>query len=357
MKLTKLRVCLMILIPIICIFLLFVLTPIGLSQDQADTLNSIQVHENGTYMTMNASYVNSSDYIKGNGIFSYLIENFLSTKGGIAIPNPSALMCSAFYKKDTNGHWVTGRNFDLYDVNSKAVIINSTPKKGYRSIAISDTCLINNGLINLGNKNYLTLIRTSLDGVNEKGVSISTLMLLNESVYGHNDSKPSLVYSDPVRLVLDNANSTEEAIKLLKEHNFKNDLFNCHFFITDKNGKSIDFECIEDKVFFYNTTILTNNKLNFTSNDTINPGSLLRYKIINESIDKDKPMEILKKVSRTRNLNEISSKNTDLENKFIKYCCSNRQELTFYSVVYDNTDPSMTVCFKQNYNKTYKFEF
>ena len=354
MKLTKLKSILIILILIICIFLLFLLTPIGLSEDQSNTLNSIQVHDNGTYMTMNASYVNSSDYIKGNGVFSYIIENFLSTKGGITIPNIGSLMCSAFYKQDDNGHWITGRNFDLYDVNSKAVIINSTPKKGYRSIAISDTCLIDNGLLNLGNKNYLSLIRTSLDGINEKGVSISTLMLLNESVYGHDNSKPSLLYADPVRLVLDNANSTEDAVKLLKEYNYKNDLFNCHFFITDKYGNSVDFECVDNKVFFYNTTILTNHKLNFTNNNTINQGSLLRYKIINESIN-DKPMEILQKVSRTRNLTEINSNNSNLENNFIKYCCSNKQEMTYYSVVYDNTNSSMIVCFRQNYNKTYNF--
>lgn len=354
MKLNKSRIILIIIVAIIAVFLLFVLTPIGLSDDQYDTLNSIQVHENGTYITMNASYVNSSDYIKGSNVVAYLFENFLSTKGGISIPNPSALMCSAFYKQDSNGHWITGRNLDLYDVNSKAVIINSTPKEGYRSIAISDTCLIDNGILNLGDKNKLSLIRTSLDGINEKGVSISTLMLLNESVYGQDNDKPTLLYSDPVRLVLDNANSTEDAVRLLKEYNFKNDLFNCHFFITDKYGNSVDFECIDDKVFFYNTTILTNHKLNYSSNDTVNYGSVLRYKIINESINED-PMVILEKVSRSRSLNEISPNNTDLENEFIRYCCFNKPELTYYSVVYDNTNSSMIICFRENYNKVYRF--
>ena len=52
MKLTKLKSILIILILIICIFLLFLLTPIGLSEDQSNTLNSIQVHDNGTYMRL-----------------------------------------------------------------------------------------------------------------------------------------------------------------------------------------------------------------------------------------------------------------------------------------------------------------
>ena len=83
------------------------------------------------------------------------------------------------------------------------------------------------------------------DGMNEKGVSIAVLTLDSDPV--HQDTgKPTISTTLAIRLVLDRAASTEEAVTLLKSYDmFASSGRDYHFYITDANGdgRVIEYDC------------------------------------------------------------------------------------------------------------------
>ena len=81
--------------------------------------------------------------------------------------------------------------------------------------------------------------------MNEKGVSIAVLTLDSDPV--HQDTgKPTISTTLAIRLVLDRAASTEEAVTLLKSYDmFASSGRDYHFYITDANGdgRVIEYDC------------------------------------------------------------------------------------------------------------------
>ena len=78
-----------------------------------------------------------------------------------------------------------------------------------------------------------------LDGMNEKGVSIAVLTLDSKPVH-HHSGKPTIATTLAIRLVLDKAATTEEAVALLRGYDmFASSGRDYHFYITDANGDDI----------------------------------------------------------------------------------------------------------------------
>lgn len=84
-----------------------------------------------------------------------------------------------------------------------------------------------------------------LDGMNEKGLSIAVLTLDSEPVH-QNTGKPVISTTLAIRLVLDRAASTQEAVDLLREYDmFASSGKDYHFYIADANGDAcaVEWDC------------------------------------------------------------------------------------------------------------------
>ena len=154
--------------------------------------------------------------------------------------------CSSFGITDVDGHVLMGRNYD-FDIDTSALMIYCAPKGGYASIATA-------ALDHVGVKEVSDIISKvsllpapfiCLDGMNEKGLSIAVLMLDSEPV-NQKTEKPNIFTTLAIRLVLDRAATTKEAVDLLRGY----DMFSVsggdyHFFVTDASGdgRILEYDC------------------------------------------------------------------------------------------------------------------
>lgn len=146
--------------------------------------------------------------------------------------------CTAFTLTDTNGEVHMGRNYDFKN-DTSAMLVYCAPKDGYKSMAFA---ALDNVSANVPDENIkkklssLTAPFICLDGVNEKGVSIAVLTLDSEPVH-QNTGKPVISTSLAIRLVLDRAATTEEAVELLRSYDMVASAGrDYHFYITDASG-------------------------------------------------------------------------------------------------------------------------
>lgn len=146
--------------------------------------------------------------------------------------------CSAFTLIDTDNDVHMGRNYD-FSKNTSAMMVFCSPKDGYKSVGFAalDNASANAADANIKNKlSSLTAPFICLDGMNEKGVSIAVLTLDSEPVH-QNTGKPVIWTTMAIRLVLDRAATTEEAVELLKGYDmFASSGRDYHFYITDATG-------------------------------------------------------------------------------------------------------------------------
>lgn len=146
--------------------------------------------------------------------------------------------CTALTLTDKDGDVHMGRNYD-FSKDTSSMLVYCTPKDGYKSIAFA---ALDNASANVPDENIksklasLTAPFICLDGMNEKGVSIAVLTLDTEPVH-QNTGKPVISTTLAIRLVLDRAATTEEAVELLKSYDmFASSGRDYHFYITDASG-------------------------------------------------------------------------------------------------------------------------
>ena len=148
--------------------------------------------------------------------------------------------CSAFRTQATSGNVLMGRNYDFKD-DTSALLVHTRPADGYESIGFA-------ALNNLGANDADGSIKgrvasllgpfATLDGINEKGVSIAVLTLDNETT-NQDTGRDAINTSLAIRLVLDRAASTQQAVDLLERYDM-HVMAGCdyHFFVSDATGDS-----------------------------------------------------------------------------------------------------------------------
>lgn len=155
--------------------------------------------------------------------------------------------CSAFSIKDTDNDVLMGRNYD-FSRNTSSMLVYCTPKNGYKSVAFAalDNISANDADGSLKTKfACLTAPFVCLDGMNEKGVSIAVLTLDSEPTRQDTD-KQGIATSLAIRLVLDKAATTQEAVDLLKQYDMiASSGRDYHFYINDASGdgRVIEYDC------------------------------------------------------------------------------------------------------------------
>lgn len=155
--------------------------------------------------------------------------------------------CSAFCIEDTEENVLMGRSYDFRN-NTSALLVHCDPKDGYRSVAFAALDNISANQVDESLKSRLAALTAPficLDGMNEKGVSIAVLTLNSEPVF-QQTGKPVIFTSLAIRLVLDRAATTQEAVDLLKNYDmFAANGRDYHFYIVDASGDArvVEYDC------------------------------------------------------------------------------------------------------------------
>lgn len=131
---------------------------------------------------------------------------------------------------------------------TSAMLVYCEPKGGYKSVAFAALDNISANTPDASMKKKLATLTAPficLDGMNEKGVSIAVLTLDSEPVH-QNTGKPVIGTTLVIRLILDRAATTEEAVELLNQYDmFATSGRDYHFYITDASGdgRVVEYDC------------------------------------------------------------------------------------------------------------------
>ncbi len=165
----------------------------------------------------------------------------------VELPPVAAHHCSTVVYQNADGETFFGRNFDWYHNATLVLRIHRDGK--IASTAVLDLAYLNMDRTDLDETSLLARVPLLLapyylmDGANEAGVAVSDM-----SVEGveppHEPGKPVLIHSTAMRMILDNSQTTQEAIDLLDEFNLRFAGTTCHFMIADASGDSAVVEFI-----------------------------------------------------------------------------------------------------------------
>ena len=186
-------------------------------------------------------------------LISFITESV--TKGLIKMNiGESNIGCSSFTAiNDENGHRVFGRNYDFRQTNT--CIVHTKPGKGrHASVSTIDLEFIgikNDSSVNGISDKVLMMAApfVPLDGVNDAGVACGIYMSYQGGektiATNQNTEKPDLTSTTMLRMILDYADSVDEAVELVKKydlHDSANTSF--HYMVADKDGNSAILEWV-----------------------------------------------------------------------------------------------------------------
>lgn len=287
------------------------------------------------------------------------------TKGLIPMSiEESDIACSSFTAAAKDGDRLFGRNYDFSQTNTCLVLTD--PGDGrHASISTVDLQFLGidekKGVNSLMDRiKCLAAAYAPLDGINDAGVSCGIYMTYQgkgDDAIGtdQNTDKPDLTSTTMLRMVLDYADSVDEAVEMIQKYDLHDSAgTSYHYMIADSTGKSAILEWIGDKdatdsdgskrelVITYNDTDTAMNTPDYqcVTNFIVEPGyyddekdmkGLDRYKRIHSRLkeaggvleDEEAAIDILAEVGR-RNW-----KNDD------------KNGCTVHSAVYNLTDKSV----------------
>ena len=124
--------------------------------------------------------------------------------------------CAPTRVQAVDGAYLMGRNYDFKN-NTSAMLVHAAPKDGYASVAFAALDNVKANAADASLKSKLSCLAAPflcLDGVNEKGMAIAVLTLDSEPTR-QSTGKQTIATTLAIRLVLDRAATTEEAVQLL----------------------------------------------------------------------------------------------------------------------------------------------
>ncbi len=255
--------------------------------------------------------------------------------------------CSSFAVTAPDGHHLMGRNYDYPETD--LLMIYSDPADGYASIGMADIGLMGLGTdagetdpLSAGSRfmsvafPYLTV-----DGINEAGVGISILQLENEEM--HQDTgKPDILMNVAIRAILDTCGSTDEALTLLDSYDMHSMIDRSfHLFITDRSGRSVIVEWIDNEMVVTEDCKVTNHIVcsDYTE-DEPDTDSMNRYKILTDNL------------SACGGTADAATAMIFLSNAALRSDDSGRMQ-TEWSCVYDLDDFKVTICTDTVYDHSF----
>ena len=304
------------------------------------------------------------------------------TKGIIPMHiKTSSIACSAFTADTQSGDRVFGRNYDFSATNT--AIVYTDPGEGrhasYSTIDLSFLGLDKDKDVESLGQKILTLAApyVPLDGVNDAGVACGIFMSYQGEGKGTptdtQTDKPDLTSTTLLRLILDYADSVEDAVALAQQYDLHDSASSCfHYMVADSTGRSAILEWVgtdadhdadgaqrQLNVLWNDTDALSDSAdwqvvTNFIKTPGYYDGTtaemkgLDRYEHLAAALretdgivaDKEAAMDLLASVGRRTWDNDDSNSNT------------------VHSVVYDLTDKSVLWVGNEHYGEeAYTFEF
>ena len=393
-KSTAKKVLLTILGVLLALVIVLVGTVYAVWHDEITTLLSFQQvtqrdesHKDGSVYVLNVSGGYHFDEFLAQGgasndteLISFITNSI--TKGIIPMNiKTSTIACSAFTADTQSGDRVFGRNYDFSATNTAIVYTN--PGKGrhasYSTIDLSFLGLDKDKDVESLGQKILTLAApyVPLDGVNDAGVACGIFMSYQGEGKGTptdtQTDKPDLTSTTLLRLILDYADSVEDAVALAEQYDLHDSASSCfHYMVADSTGRSAVLEWVgtdadhdadgsqrQLNVLWNDTDALSDSSdwqvvTNFIKTPgyydgtTVEMKGLDRYEHLAAALrqtngvvaDKSAAMDLLASVGRRTWNNDDSNSNT------------------VHSVVYDLTDKSVLWVGNEHYGEDgYTFEF
>lgn len=257
--------------------------------------------------------------------------------------------CSAFTLQEADGNVLMGRNYD-FKRDTSAMLVYCEPEDGYKSVAFAALDNISANTPDASMKKKLATLTAPficLDGMNEKGVSIAVLTLDSEPVH-QNTGKPVIGTTLVIRLILDRAATTEEAVELLNQYDmFATSGRDYHFYITDASGdgRVVEYDCesetremvatpirsITNFFGLYKDKVLPNQKNGIYGHGKERYDKMEAIFDYEEVYNSDVAWEALKAASQEPSEEEVTSN-------------------TQWSIVYDDTNLTAEIALRRNWD-------
>lgn len=261
--------------------------------------------------------------------------------------------CTTFNATTPSGDKLFARNYDYMD--SPGMTVWTHPKDGYASVSTVSLYFFGYGGSFLP-EDLLTSLLTLLapyipvDGMNEKGLSIGVLELETPETFQQTEKK-DITTTAVIRHVLDHAATVDEAIAIFNEfdmHDFLGVGCTYHYQIADASGDTaiIEFANGETTVLRPDeseTLVATNFWLSEGVDDPEGVGHD-RYETAKSMLKENN--YIVTEEEAMNILNATHIENDDLHG----FVCS-----TLWSIVFNNTDKTFTVCAMYDFDNVYKF--
>ena len=258
--------------------------------------------------------------------------------------------CSAFSVEDASSDILMGRNYD-FKQDTSAMLVYCSPKDGYKSVAFA---ALKNLSANQPDQSTKAAVATlaapfvCLDGMNEKGVSIAVLTL-DSTPTNQNTGKQKIFTTLAIRLVLDRAATTQEAVDLLRSYDmFATSSRDYHFYITDASGdgRVVEYDCHDSARPLVDTKIRTITNFYGLYIDQVQPNQ--RNGIYGHGKERyDRIEQVL-----NENENAITP---DTAWQALQAAAQNPKPMdvtsnTQWSLVYNNTDKTAQFVLRRNWN-------
>lgn len=276
-------------------------------------------------------------------VVQYLTENLLYGATGLSFSN-LPFGCSTISVDGEKGERLFGRNFDWYNCN--ALIVENHPEHGYSSISTVNTDFITQSAGIIGSilltDEVLTLaaIYAPLDGMNEKGLCVSVNMIQDSATINQNTDKPDITTTTAVRMLLNEAANVDEAVKLLGDYDFHASFgYMVHLALSDREGKSVVVEYVNDEMSVTDTPIVTN--FYITQGEKNGIGTQQSHK----------RFEILQEIMRGGN--QFSMEDVRDALKRVSKHNFHDEETTEWSVVFNQTTGEAWYYHRENYDNQY----
>lgn len=288
------------------------------------------------------SFLSQGGAESDEGVIKYLASKLLSDAGDLSFGG-MAFGCSTISASNKEGGYYFGRNFDwnLCD----AIIVMSYPKSGYASLSTVNLDFIKQGAGPelLSDKTIIAAsLYAPLDGMNEKGLCVAVNMIQDSGTISQSSAKPDITTTTAVRMLLNKAATTDEAIELLKQYDFHASMdYMVHLAVSDSTGRSVVIEYINNEMKVIETSVVTNFYLAEGEKNGIGTEqSHIRYGILEDALKTNPVMD------KSHVKNALSSVSKGNFGEF---------ESTEWSIIFDQSAMEAVYYHRENYNKEFLF--
>ncbi len=337
----------------------------ALEKAQAEMLSGLKNVDKGLLYELDYQYDYDLDRLIENDVTSvpsfvkYAVTKMMNPFKAVFHIKSLLPACSAFQAITPDGDIIYARNFDFtFSEPSASVLVRTQPENGYASISMAPFSLVGKrqGDLDDGKSDNSLLIVAPyllMDGMNEKGLAVSVLYLDGEGTEQYDPDKHDIMTLSAMRIMLDKAADTDEALALMQQYNMfadktKSEIpHSYHFLISDAEGHSVVLEYIHNECD--KSWTMSPVEAKYVTNAYLNEGwqhighGYDRYEKVRDVYEakngvftEEEAMQLLKELSQTATAEKTSN--------------------TQWSAVYNLTRKTAKICMARDYDNVLEFE-